>query len=118
MVQIRGASDNTLSLEAQFAELRGTIETYMELNSQQHADIKELIFANTPNSIQGQLNTISDRAFGDDPTSLKSRLTEIEGAAKVSKGIWAFIAAFFASIGTVVGLKWEAIIRALRSLGH
>ena len=118
MGQIRGSSDNTVSLQAQFAELRGTVETYMDLNTRQHDEIRELLFGNSPNSLQGQINTIGERAFGDGPTSLKSRLTEIEGAAKVSRGVWAFIAAFFASIGTLVGLKWEAIIRALRSLSH
>jgi len=118
MFPIRGANDNTLSLQAQFAELRGTIETYMEMNSRQHGEIRELLFGDTPNSLQGQINVMSERAFGDGPTSLKSRLAEIEGAAKVSKGIWAFIAAFFASVGTLVGLKWEALAKLLRSLGH
>lgn len=102
------------NLEAQIAELSGTVRTYMDMNTRQHEDIRELLFGSVPHSLQSQISDISDRAFGDDSTSLKSRIVEIESSAKVSKGVWAFVAAFFASLGTMVGMKWDSIIKAMK----
>ena len=111
----RVGSDNNI-LETKFAELSGKIEMYMEQNSKQHEEIYSRLFADSPNSVQGQINAFNDRAFGDSPTSLKSQIIDIRESSRADK---AYIAGSFTVVGALSGLaamKWHEIIGFFKSL--
>lgn len=88
----------TLATAAQVSELMATVRELKDENSRQHASIKDMLFnPDNPVSLQSQITTnlqeqrsnlqaFEDRAFGDSPVSLRSRLTSIEKGNAFRKG--------------------------------
>jgi len=98
-----------------------SINSLSELNTAQHQeskraldDLTDSIRGNGPHSLQSQIMTINERAFGDNPTSLKSRITEQEGVTS-SRIAWFAGASTAAS---VVLFKWREILDWLKTLSE
>jgi hypothetical protein len=103
------------------ASISESISSLSELNTAQHQeskraldDLTDCIRGNGPHSLQSQIMTINERAFGDNPTSLKSRITEQEGVTS-SRIAW------FAGASTAAGFvlfKWHEILEWLKAVAE